>query len=86
MLRLIVIDPRPSELAAQADIWIKVRPGEDPTLLVGVTEADPGVKRGVVVALVGNGTHRSEGPRDGHTDPTASSTAKTGPTATPVGR
>jgi len=32
-LKLIVIDPRKSELAGHADIWLQVRPGEDPTLL-----------------------------------------------------
>lgn len=35
-LRLIVIDPRRSELATQADIWLQVRPGEDPTLLAAM--------------------------------------------------
>ena len=35
-LKLIVIDPRRTELAAQADIHLQVRPGEDPTLLAGM--------------------------------------------------
>ncbi|MGI9596089.1 MAG: molybdopterin-containing oxidoreductase family protein [Acidimicrobiales bacterium] len=35
-LKLIVIDPRRTELAAQADIHLQVRPGEDPTLLAGL--------------------------------------------------
>lgn len=35
-LRLIVVDPRRTELAAQADIHLQVRPGEDPTLLAGL--------------------------------------------------
>lgn len=35
-LRLIVIDPRRSELASQADIWLQVMPGEDPTLLAAM--------------------------------------------------
>ncbi len=36
-LKLIVIDPRRSELATQADIWLQVTPGEDPTLLAAMT-------------------------------------------------
>ncbi len=32
-LKLIVVDPRRTELATQADIHLQVRPGEDPTLL-----------------------------------------------------
>ena len=32
-LKLIVIDPRRTELATQADIHLQTRPGEDPTLL-----------------------------------------------------
>ena len=35
-LQIIVIDPRRSELAKQADIWLQVKPGEDPTLLAGI--------------------------------------------------
>jgi len=35
-LKLIVIDPRRSELASQADIWLQVTPGEDPTLLAAM--------------------------------------------------
>lgn len=35
-LQLIVIDPRRSELATQADIWLQVKPGEDPTLLAAM--------------------------------------------------
>ena len=35
-MRLIVIDPRRTELAAQADLWLQVTPGEDPTLLAGL--------------------------------------------------
>ncbi len=35
-LRLIVVDPRASELAANADVWLQVQPGEDPTLLAGI--------------------------------------------------
>lgn len=36
-LKLIVIDPRRSELATQADIHLQVKPGEDPTLLAAMT-------------------------------------------------
>ena len=36
-MKLIVIDPRRSELASFADIWLPVKPGEDPTLLAGLT-------------------------------------------------
>ncbi|MEC7844373.1 MAG: molybdopterin-dependent oxidoreductase [Actinomycetota bacterium] len=35
-LKLIVIDPRRSELAKQADLWLQVKPGEDPTLLSAI--------------------------------------------------
>jgi anaerobic selenocysteine-containing dehydrogenase len=35
-LKLIVIDPRRSELATQADVWLQVKPGEDPTLLAAI--------------------------------------------------
>ncbi len=35
-MKLIVIDPRRSELAASADVWLAVTPGEDPTLLAGM--------------------------------------------------
>ncbi|HJM96856.1 MAG TPA: molybdopterin-dependent oxidoreductase, partial [Acidimicrobiales bacterium] len=35
-LKLIVIDPRRSELAKQADLWLQVKPGEDPTLLAAM--------------------------------------------------
>jgi len=35
-LKLIVIDPRVTELASFADIHLQVRPGEDPTLLAGM--------------------------------------------------
>ena len=35
-MKLIVIDPRRTELAGFADIHLQVRPGEDPTLLAGM--------------------------------------------------
>ena len=35
-MKLIVIDPRRSELASFADLWLPVKPGEDPTLLAGI--------------------------------------------------
>ena len=35
-MRLIVIDPRRTELARGADVWLQVQPGEDPTLLAGM--------------------------------------------------
>jgi anaerobic selenocysteine-containing dehydrogenase len=35
-LALIVIDPRRTELARAADVWLQVQPGEDPTLLAGM--------------------------------------------------
>jgi anaerobic selenocysteine-containing dehydrogenase len=34
--RLIVIDPRRTELAAQADLWLQVRPGTDVALALGM--------------------------------------------------
>ena len=36
-LKLIVVDPRRTELAQQADVHLAVKPGEDPTLLAGIT-------------------------------------------------
>jgi anaerobic selenocysteine-containing dehydrogenase len=36
-LRVIAIDPRRSELARRSDLHLAVRPGEDPTLLAGIT-------------------------------------------------
>ena len=35
-LKLIVIDPRKSELANHADVWLQVKPGEDPALLAAI--------------------------------------------------
>lgn len=35
-MKLIVVDPRRTEMARRADIHLQVRPGEDPTLLAGV--------------------------------------------------
>ncbi len=35
-MQLIVIDPRRSELASNADVWLQVKPGEDPALLAGL--------------------------------------------------
>ena len=35
-LRLIVIDPRVTDVARRADLHLQVRPGEDPTLLAGM--------------------------------------------------
>jgi anaerobic selenocysteine-containing dehydrogenase len=35
-LKLIVIDPRKSEVAKRADLHLQLRPGEDPTLLAGI--------------------------------------------------
>ena len=34
--KLIVVDPRRTELAKRADIFLQIRPGEDPTLLCGM--------------------------------------------------
>ncbi len=35
-LKLIVVDPRRTELAAAAELWLQIQPGEDPTLLAGI--------------------------------------------------
>lgn len=35
-LKLIVIDPRSSDVAKRADLHLQVKPGEDPTLLAGI--------------------------------------------------
>jgi anaerobic selenocysteine-containing dehydrogenase len=37
-MRMIVVDPRRTELAAMADLHIRPRPGEDATLLAGLTQ------------------------------------------------
>ena len=38
-LKLIVVDPRKTELAGFADVHLQVRPGEDPTLMAGMINA-----------------------------------------------
>ncbi|HJP40608.1 MAG TPA: molybdopterin-dependent oxidoreductase, partial [Dehalococcoidia bacterium] len=35
-MKLVVIDPRKSDVAKRADIHLQVKPGEDPTLLAGI--------------------------------------------------
>lgn len=35
-MKLIVVDPRKSEVAKRADLHLQVKPGEDPTLLAGI--------------------------------------------------
>lgn len=35
--RLVVIDPRPTELARMADLWLRVRPGADRSLALAMT-------------------------------------------------
>ena len=35
-MKLVVVDPRKTELASFADVHLQVRPGEDPTLLAGM--------------------------------------------------
>jgi len=34
--RLIVVDPRPTALAREADVWLRVRPGADAALAMGI--------------------------------------------------
>ncbi|MEM9712141.1 MAG: molybdopterin-dependent oxidoreductase [Actinomycetota bacterium] len=48
-LQLIVVDPRVTELARQADIHLQVRPGEDPSLLAGLLHV-----------ILGEGLHDEE--------------------------
>jgi len=38
-LTLIVVDPRRTELAVQADLFLQIRPGEDASLLAGIIHA-----------------------------------------------
>lgn len=52
-LKLIVIDPRRSELATYADVWLQVAPGEDPTLLSAITNEI--LRRGLHDAAFCNG-------------------------------
>ena len=35
-MKLVVIDPRKTEAAANADVFLQPRPGEDPTILAGI--------------------------------------------------
>lgn len=42
--RLLVVDPRPTPLAQQADVWLRVRPGTDAALALGL--ANQLIKRG----------------------------------------
>ncbi|MBF6992495.1 molybdopterin-dependent oxidoreductase [Cupriavidus sp. IK-TO18] len=37
--KLIVVDPRPTQLARQADLWLQVRPGTDAALAMGIAKA-----------------------------------------------
>ncbi|MES2259631.1 MAG: molybdopterin-dependent oxidoreductase [Pseudomonadota bacterium] len=37
--KLIVVDPRPTALAQQADLWLRVRPGTDRALAMGIANA-----------------------------------------------
>lgn len=59
-LKLIVIDPRSSDVAKRADLHLQVRPGEDPTLLAGIIKVmfDEGLVDGDFLA--GNATHVEE--------------------------
>ncbi len=59
-LKLIVIDPRRSDVAKRADLFLQVRPGEDPTLLAGIVRVmfDEGLVDGDFLA--GNAAHVAE--------------------------
>ncbi len=59
-LKLIVIDPRSSDVAKRADLHLQVRPGEDPTLLAGIIKVmfDEGLVDGDFLA--GNAAHVEE--------------------------
>lgn len=48
-LRLIVVDPRRTELASAADVWLQVQPGEDPPLLAAM-----------IRHIIANGLHDRE--------------------------
>ena len=37
--KLVVVDPRPTQLARQADLWLRVRPGTDAVLAMGIARA-----------------------------------------------
>nr|WP_283814805.1 MULTISPECIES: molybdopterin-dependent oxidoreductase [unclassified Bradyrhizobium] len=37
--KLVVVDPRPTGLARQADLWLRVRPGTDGALALGIANA-----------------------------------------------
>ena len=59
-LKLIVIDPRKSDVAKRADLFLQVKPGEDPTLLAGIIRVmfDEGLVDGDFLA--GNVAHVEE--------------------------
>ncbi len=59
-LKLIVIDPRVSDVAKRADLYLQVKPGEDPTLLAGIIRVmfDEGLVDGDFLA--GNAAHVEE--------------------------
>ena len=40
-MKLICIDPRRTELARRADLYLQIHPGEDATLLAGMLRANP---------------------------------------------
>lgn len=51
--RLIVADPRPTALAREADVWLRVRPGTDAALALGIARemvATQGIDEGFVRA------------------------------------
>ena len=59
-LKLIVIDPRSSDVAKRADLHLQVKPGEDPTLLAGIIRVmfEEGLVDGDFLA--GNAAHVEE--------------------------
>ena len=59
-LKLVVIDPRTSDVAKRADLHLQVKPGEDPTLLAGIIRVifEEGLVDGDFIA--GNVAHAEE--------------------------
>src|ERR1700726_4995316 len=58
-MRLIVVDPRRAGLANKADLWLRVRPGTDGALALGIAHVM--IARGFAAAIRRRWSRRSAG-------------------------